>query len=133
MNPADVLLQLIERGGVLWIEEERLLYRAPAGWLDDTLRQHAAVARPALIALIRAGAVLPRALPEWPERWREEREERAGFLQFESGLSRQEADRESERLVRLEHTRAFVARHAFVVDPPAKAVAAGAGGGPHRR
>jgi hypothetical protein len=131
MTPAAVLLALVEAEVVLWAEGSALRYRAPVGQLDTKLRGQAATARPALLALVQAGAVLPRSREAWPADERERFEERAGFLEFEGGLSRQAAEREAERLVRVEHARAFVARAALVV-PSAGAVAARLEGVPHR-
>lgn len=133
MTAADVLLALLEAGAALWVEGDRLRFRAPVGALDAALRERAAATRPALIALVRAGAALERDVERWPEALRHAREERAGALQFDGGLSAEAAGREAERLARVEHARAFVARAALVVDPAAAAVAARPGGGPHRR
>jgi hypothetical protein len=131
VNPAEVLLELVEAGAVLWVREGALHYRAPVGQLDEALRRKAAAARPALIALVQAGAVLPKERQDWPADERERFEERAGFMEFEGGLSREDAEREAERLVRVEHARAFVERAALVVSS-AGAVAARSEGVPHR-
>lgn len=56
------------------------------------------------------------------------------ITEFEGGRPRAIAEQEAERLVRIEHARAFVHRSAFVVTPVAAAVATGTSGiGPHRR
>lgn len=83
---------------------------------------------------MRAGAVPPLDRSAWPEPWRGEAEERAVVAQFDGGLPSEAAEREAERLVRVEHVRAFIQRFALVVNPSAGAVAtARSGGGPHRR
>ena len=109
----DVLLALIEAGVVLWIEGDRLRFRAPDRALDLELRDRAAACRGALVALVKAGAVLPRDLADWPADARESVEERAAIMEFDGGLPRDVAEREAERCVRLEHARAFVARAAL--------------------
>ena len=123
MSPADVLLALVSAEAVLWADGDRLRFRAPEGALDEALRGHATRVRGALIALVRAGAVLPVARNGWDAEAIYEVEERAGILQFEGGMARSDAEREAERLVRLAHARAFVERAALVVDPPGGAVA----------
>lgn len=134
MNAPDVLLALAEAGAALWVEGERLRFRAPAGAVGHELRARAAACRPALVALVRAGAVLPPGRSAWPEPWRTDAEERAGVAQFDGGLPREAAEREGERLVRVAHVRAFLQRSALVVTPDAGAVAtARPGSGPHRR
>ena len=109
----DVLLALIEAGVVLWIEGDRLRFRAPDRALDMELRDRAAACRGALVALVKAGAVLPADLAHWPEDARDQRAERAAIMEFDGGLPRDAAEREAERCVRLEHARAFVARAAL--------------------
>jgi hypothetical protein len=131
MSPAAVLMALVEADVVLWVEGSALRYRAPVGQLDARLRSQAATARPALLALVQAGAVLHRSRDAWALEERERFAERAGSLEFEEGLPRQAAEREAERLVRVEHARAFVERAALVV-PSAGAVAARSEGAPHR-
>lgn len=131
MTPGDALIALAEAGAVMWLEAGRLRYRAPAGALSDELRARVGACRPALVALVAAGGTLPVARSDWVEPWRSEVEERAGVLQFDGGLVREAAEREAERLLRVEHARAFVARQALVV-APGVAVAARPGCGPHR-
>lgn len=131
MTPGDALIALAEVGAVLWLEAGRLRYRAPAGALSDELRGRVAACRPALVVLVAAGGALPVARGDWLEPWCSEVEERAGVLQFDGGLAREVAEREAERLLRVEHARAFVARQALVVAPDV-AVAARPGCGPHR-
>jgi hypothetical protein len=112
----------------------RLRYRAPVGALTEALRAAAAGCRGSLTALVRAGAVLPPDRAAWPPAWREAFEERAGLIEFEGGQPRAAAEQEAERLVRLEHARAFVHRSALVVPPEAGAVATTRpGSDPHRR
>jgi hypothetical protein len=134
VSPADVLLALLEAGAVVWEVGGQLRYRAPVGALTEALRGAAAGCRGSLTALVRAGAVLPLDRAAWPPAWREAFEERAGFIEFEGGQPRAAAEQEAERLVRLEHARAFVHRSALVVTPEAGAVATTRpGSGPHRR
>jgi len=132
--PADVLLALLDAGAVVWEVGGRLRYRAPAGALTEELRAAAAVCRGSLLVLVRAGAVLPADRAAWPTARRDAFEERAGFIEFDGGRPRAVAEQEAERLVRLEHARAFVHRSALVVTPEAGAVATTRpGSGPHRR
>jgi hypothetical protein len=119
---------------VVWEVGGRLRYRAPVGALTEALRAAAAGCRGSLTALVRAGAVLPLDRAAWPPAWREAFEERVGFIEFEGGRPRATAEHEAERLVRVEHARAFIHRSALVVTPVAAAVATGtSGNGPHRR
>ncbi len=134
MTAPDTLLALIEVGASLWADGRRLRYRAPVGAIDDGLRARAAAARGALLALVRAGATLPVDRAAWPSAAREAFEERAGFLEFDAGHPRVAAEREAERLVRVDHARAFITRSALVVNPEAGAVATTRpGSDPHRR
>lgn len=134
MSPADVLLRLVEAGALLWVEGNRLRYRAPEGAVASELRDQAVAARGALLALVQAVAVLPVERPDWPEEVLRDFEERAGILEFDGGMGRPAAEREAERQVRAAFTRAFVHRSALVVTPAAAAVAPGASGhGPLRR
>jgi hypothetical protein len=134
MTAPDAILALAEAGAALWIEDDRLRFWAPAGAITEELRAKVAACRPALVALVRAGGVLPLDRGAWPEPWRFEVEERAGIAEFEGGLRREDAEREAERLVRVAHARAFIQRSALVVNPGAGAVAtARSGSGPHRR
>jgi len=107
---AEVLLALLEVGAVLWVEAGRLRFRAPEGAVGEALRGRAGACRPALVALVEAGAVLSPDLAGWPEEARESFEERAGICEFEGGLPRAEAEVEAERCFRVEHARAFLAR-----------------------
>ena len=100
MSPADVLLRLVEIGVVLWVEGDRLRYRAPEGAVAGELRDQAAAARGALVALVQARGVLPLERADWPEEVRRDFEERAGILEFDGGVARAAAEREAERLVR---------------------------------
>lgn len=128
---AKALIALAEAGVVLLLDAGRLRFRAPTGAVTDDLRADVAACRPALVALVAAGGALPVERGSWPDPWLTEVEERAGILQFDGGLSREVAEREAERLLRVEYGRAFVARHALVVAPDV-AVAARSGSGPHR-
>ncbi len=113
----DVLLALVEAGVVLWVDGGRLRFRAPGDALDAELRARAAACRKALVALVQAGAVLPLERPAWPAEWREAFEERAGVMEFDGGLSREDAEAGAERRVRLVHARAFIQRAALVGEP----------------
>ncbi|MED5370201.1 MAG: hypothetical protein VX899_04230 [Myxococcota bacterium] len=122
----DVLLALVSAGAELWVEDQRLRFRAPAGTLDDELRAAAGRVRGSLIALVKAGAVLPVDRAAWSDDDIADFEERAGMLTFDAGMAPSDAEREAERLVRLAHTRAFVGRAALIhhdfdesVDTPA--------------
>jgi len=43
---------------------------------------------------------LPATVNDWPEDWRDEYEERAGIMEFDGNLSRQEAEQWAETIVR---------------------------------
>ena len=131
MTPGDVLLALVSADVVLWVEGERLRFRAALGALDEALRARATRSRGALIALIRSGGVLPATRDRWSADAIEEFEERAGILTFDAGMAPSDAEREAERLVRLAQTRAFIGRAALLlhdepepVDHPAEAAVA---------
>lgn len=114
MTPGVALVALAEAGVVVWLDGDRLRFRAPPGALTDGLRAEVVRCRPGLVALVAAGGALPPQRERWPEGWRaawEERagEERAGVMEFEGGLPREAAEREAERAVRVDHARAFVA------------------------
>jgi hypothetical protein len=132
MTAANVLLALVEAGAVLWLDGDRLRFRAPRGALGGDLDARSRACRPALVALLRAGAVLPPDLAAWPADERDAYEERAGIRQFEGGLPREVAEREAERDVRLARLRDFIARNALVVEPPAGDAVAGTGQGTAR-
>lgn len=123
MNVADLLVQIVELDVVLWADGDRLRFRAPEGALDGHTRASAARCRGALRALVDAGAVLPVHRGAWPDDAVDAFEERAAIMEFDGGLTRAHAERESERLVRLDHTRAFVAQLALASFPDAAAVA----------
>lgn len=117
MSAPDVLLALVEAEVVLWVDGGRLCFRAPAGALTDELRGRVAECRGALLALVKAGAVLPADRGTWPEEAVELVEERAGICEFHGGLARDEAERVAERCVRLEHVREFIERAALKRPP----------------
>jgi len=134
VTAADVLLALVDAGVVLWVEGDRLRYRAPIGAISTGLRAAAAERRKAVIALVKAGAVLPASLADWPQVARADLDERTFALEYDGGLEFGVAEDVAERLMRIEHARAFVARNALVVQPQAAAVAGERpGGGPNRR
>lgn len=114
MKAANVLLALVEAGAVLWIDEGRLCFKAPKEAVGEDLRCRAAACRPALIALVRAGGVLPASRQRWPEATVHEFEEKAGTLQFSGGLAPALAEYEAERMVRQWHARAWLARNAML-------------------
>ena len=117
MSPPYVLLALVEAEVVLWVDGDRLRFRAPAGALTDALRGDVGRCRGTLVALVKAGAVLPADRAAWPVEAIESFEERAGICEFDGGLARAEAERVAERCVRLEHAREFVERAALVSPP----------------
>jgi hypothetical protein len=123
VNVADLLVQIVELDIVLWTDGDRLRFRAPEGALDGQTRASAARCRGALRALVDAGAVLPIDRGSWPDDAVDAFEERAAIMEFDGGLTRAHAEREAERLVRLDHTRAFVAQLALASVPDAAAVA----------
>lgn len=110
MRPEDVLVALVDAGVVLWVDAGQLRFRAPAGALDIGLRDQVAGCRNVVVALVRAGAVLPSGVSDWPSVQRDDFEERAGLLEFDGGLARAAAEIEAERMVRSAFTRAFVQR-----------------------
>ena len=101
MTAADLLMEFVEAGVVLWLDGEQIRYRAPAGVLDQRRRAAVSEHRPVLVDLLRSGVILPPDVNAWPMDAREDLEERAGILEFEGGLPRTAADREAERLVRM--------------------------------
>lgn len=147
MSPAEVLLGLVRQGVVLSVEGGRLRYACPVGALSAEDRRRAGACRGALVALVRAGAVLPEDRAAWPEAAREDAEERAAIMTFDGGLAVADAERAAERLVRVAFTTEFLGRAAMigdhaaagaprpdVVNPDAAAVAtARPGRDPHRR
>ena len=117
MSAAEVVLELVEAEVVLWLDGDRLRFRAPEGAVTDELRGRVAGCRGALVALVKAGAVLPASRGDWPEDAVFDFEERAGICEFEGELPRDQAEREAERCVRLAHTRDFIERGAFKRPP----------------
>ena len=115
MTAADLLLELVEVGAVLWLDGEQIRYRAPAGTLNQRRRGLVAEHRPAMVELLRSGAVLPPDVSAWPADAREDLEERAGIMEFDGGLPRSAAEREAEHLVRLRFAGAALRAGA---DPP---------------
>ena len=125
----DVLLAVVSAEVLLWVDGPRLRYRAPVGALDARLKGAAGRVRGSLIALVKAGAVLPVDRAAWPEEAVAEFEERAGMLMFDAQMAPGDAEREAERLVRVGHVRAFVGRAALVhfdSDEPVETLAGGA-------
>ena len=103
---ADILLELVEAGAVLWMDGEQIRFRAPAGTLDPRRRGLVAEHRPALVELLRSGTLLPPEVTAWPADAREDLEERAAIQEFDGGLDRATAEREAELRVRLRFARA---------------------------
>jgi hypothetical protein len=132
MTPGDVLVALAEAGAALWAEGDALRFRAPPGALSADLRAAAGGCRSALVALVRSGGCLPADVRRWPETWRDAFEERAGILQFEAGRPRELAERDAERLVRVDHAHDFVVRTKLVVTPGGAVATARPGSGPCR-
>ena len=108
LKPQDVLLTLVHAGVLLGVEGGRLRFRAAAGAVTEELRAQIASCRVAVVALVRASAVLPVRVSDWPEESVHEFEERAGILEFDAGMDRVLAELEAERLVRAAFTRAFI-------------------------
>ena len=101
MTAADLLVELVEAGVVLWLDGEQIRYRAPSGALDQWRRDLVVEHRSALVDLLLAGLALPRDVDDWPDSARESFEERAAILEFDGGLARVTAEREAARLVRV--------------------------------
>ena len=112
---ADLLLDLVEAGAVLWLDGEQIRFRAPAGALDQRRRGLVAEHRPAIVELLRSGALLPLEVTAWPADAREDLEERAAIQEFDGGLDRVTAEREAEHRVRLRFARAALRAG---TDPP---------------
>ncbi len=113
MTPAEVLLALVEAEVLLGVDGDRLRYRVPEGGLGAELRAAASRCRGALVALVKAGAVLPVERDDWPADAVEVFEERAGLCEYHGVLPRPAAEREAERCARVEHTRAWLERAAL--------------------
>jgi hypothetical protein len=127
MTPPTVLFALTKAGAVLWLDNGHLRFRAPAGAVDPVLHALAAACRTALVALLKAGALLPPDLAVWPSDERDAYEERAAIREYEGGLPRAVAEREAERDVRLAHLHDFISKNALVVDPLVENAVAGLG------
>lgn len=117
MTPAEVLLAVVEAAVVLWVEGDRLRFRAPQGALTDELRLAVARCRGALLVLVRAGAVLPADRRAWCPQVQESFEERAGICEFDGDLPRQAAEQEADARTRLDYTRRWLARAALGGSP----------------
>ena len=113
MNAPSVLLALVEAGVVLWLDGDRLRFRAPEGVLDEARRAQVASCRSPLVALVRAGALLPEDPTAWPEEAREEAAERAAIMEFDGRLPREDAERGAERCARVGHLRRWLDRAAL--------------------
>ena len=51
------------------------------------------------------GATLPDEVADWPEKWGEWYEERAGIMEYDGGMARPDAEPAAEELVRAAHRR----------------------------
>jgi hypothetical protein len=101
MTALELLETLKRRGVDLDPVGESLHYRAPAGALTPDLRQALAAHKAEVLAHLRGEMVgLPTHPGDWPEEWLEAFIERAGIMEFDGGLPRQEAERRAEELVR---------------------------------
>ena len=56
-------------------------------------------------AVVELHEYLPANVYDWPEYWREAYEERAAILEFDADLSREEAEKESEKFQRETHAK----------------------------
>ena len=110
MKPQDVLMAVVDAGVVLWVDGARLRFRAATGVVVHAIRAQVPPCRVAIVALVRAGAVLPVRVADWPAESRDDFEERAGILEFDGGLARMDAEIEAERLVRSTFTETFIQR-----------------------
>ena len=117
MSAAEVLIELVEAEVVLWLDGDRLRFRAPEGAVTGELRERVATCRAALVALVKAGAVLPATRSDWPEEVAFDFEERAGICEFEGELPRDQAEREADKCLRLAHTRSFIEAAALMRPP----------------
>ena len=111
----DLLLELVEAGAVLWMDDEQIRFRAPAGTLDQRRRGLVAEHRPALVELLQSGPLLPPDVTAWPADAREDLEERSAIQEFDGGLDRATAERGAEHRVRLRFARAALRAG---LDPP---------------
>ncbi len=116
----ELLVELVERGVLLWVNDGRLRFLAPEGALTEDLRRRAGAVHGDLVDLVAGGAVLPPDLAVWDEDPRYDYEERAGILEYDAGLARDVAEVEAEHMVRVAWTRTFLAgprADDFPVDP----------------
>lgn len=105
MTAADLLLELVGAGVVLWLDREQIRFQAPSGVLDRRRRGLVGEHRSSLVGLLRSGAVLPPDVDDWPGDTREDLEERAAIQEFDGGLTRVEAEHEAARSVRMKFAR----------------------------
>lgn len=108
MTAGDLLMGLLSSGVDLQYTAHRLRFRAPTGGLSPERRESVATLRAELIALVENGAVLPWDISAWPEFARDTYEERAAIREFDGGAARQDAERDAERDVRVDHARVFL-------------------------
>ena len=45
-------------------------------------------------------AGLPKKIKDWPDRWREDFEERAGIMEYDGGITKEEAEAQAEWVLR---------------------------------
>lgn len=112
MTAEEILLALVVARVDVVSQAGNLRFRAPMGVLTDELRARIAEHRPALMALVQRGAVLPWRVVDWPEDARGSYEERAAIREFDGGATREDAERDAERDVRVDHARRSLGRGA---------------------
>lgn len=105
MTALELLEDLKKRGVDLEPEGDSLRYRGPAGALTPSLRQALATHKAEVLSHLRGEVDLPAHVGDWPEEWLEVYIERAAIAEFDGGLSRAEAERRAEELVREAHRR----------------------------
>ena len=94
MSPLDLLIDLYRRG--LKVETHGGDLRiSPRRLLSDADRAALRVRKPELVLLLSAPLLWAKLPPEWQQMW----EERAAIMEFDGGLSREEAEREAWVLV----------------------------------
>ena len=95
----EALIAAFMAGGIqLRVEGGVLRWRARAGVMTAELREALELHRAVLTARL---SRLPERVADWPSEQRELYEERAGFGEYVGGMTRDEAERTAEALVRL--------------------------------
>ena len=103
MTAEELVLALVVARVDVVSQAGNLRFRAPMGVLTDELRARIAEHRPALMALVQRGAVLPWRVVDWPEDARGSYEERAAIREYDGGADRAGAEDLAEREVRVAH------------------------------